>query len=429
MKIDDIMFAINEEARSLENKKPVARRTPAKKIKLVTSPIESITLKGVAQLVKRALRKYRAVYSIPVLGSLAKLSVSIIRLPKRLEQIFNDAEDARQRLNRLENTISYVETISASILKQMPQIHAAQQEAIQWGKDTRELAIHEQDKFHKKIDVFHTLLRDIQVEVNTIQIQDKKLQHQEYQAKIPNTNLDRFYYDFENRFRGEEKDLIAKLTKYLNVILDNPIALKNSPILDIGSGRGEWLSLLKKNGVKASGIDTNSIMVEESKAKGLDVTLGDAIGFLSTLPENSLGGITGFHVVEHLPFQDLIGLFDQAFRTLQPGGILIFETPNPENLRVGSCNFYTDPTHLNPIPPHTLSFIAENRGFENIIIERSSPTAEKEKIDLADAESLTDWVNKEHDYAIIAHRRSSLAQSTMPFKTLAKAQTIPQDLT
>jgi O-antigen chain-terminating methyltransferase len=46
-----------------------------------------------------------------------------------------------------------------------------------------------------------------------------------------------------------------------------------------------------------------------------------------------------------------------------PEGFVLFETPNPENLRVGSCDFYTDPTHINPIPPATLAFLISNSGF------------------------------------------------------------------
>ncbi len=49
--------------------------------------------------------------------------------------------------------------------------------------------------------------------------------------------------------------------------------------------------------------------------------------------------ITGFHIVEHLSFKDLITLFDEAKRVLVRGGIVLFETPNPENLVVGACTF------------------------------------------------------------------------------------------
>ena len=63
-------------------------------------------------------------------------------------------------------------------------------------------------------------------------------------------------------------------------------------------------------------------------------------------------------------------LFEESYRVLQKGGVIIFETPNPENLVVGACNFYTDPTHLNPIPPITSEFIARSNNFKNIQIKR-----------------------------------------------------------
>jgi O-antigen chain-terminating methyltransferase len=45
--------------------------------------------------------------------------------------------------------------------------------------------------------------------------------------------------------------------------------------------------------------------------------------------------------------------------------MLIIETPNPENFMVGSCNFYADPTHRNPIPSETLKFLIESRGLRS----------------------------------------------------------------
>ncbi len=50
--------------------------------------------------------------------------------------------------------------------------------------------------------------------------------------------------------------------------------------------------------------------------------------------------------------------------------MLILETPNPENLVVGSSNFYLDPTHKRPIPPPLLSFMAEYAGFQRVKVLR-----------------------------------------------------------
>ncbi len=85
-------------------------------------------------------------------------------------------------------------------------------------------------------------------------------------------------------------------------------------------------------------------MVQESKALNLDVIEQDGIEFLKSLESNSISIVTGFHIVEHLPFKLLIELFDESYRVLRDGGLIIFETPNPENILVASCSFYTDRT-------------------------------------------------------------------------------------
>jgi O-antigen chain-terminating methyltransferase len=73
--------------------------------------------------------------------------------------------------------------------------------------------------------------------------------------------------------------------------------------------------------------------------------------------------VSAFHLVEHLPFELVQELIAEALRVLQPGGLLIMETPNPENLTVGATSFYLDPTHRHPLPPGLLGFAAEHAGF------------------------------------------------------------------
>jgi O-antigen chain-terminating methyltransferase len=78
------------------------------------------------------------------------------------------------------------------------------------------------------------------------------------------------------------------------------------------------------------------------------------------------------HLIEHLDFRTLLALLDESLRVLCPGGLLLLETPNPENVHVGSCNFYMDPTHRNPLPPLLTQYLAESRGFTGAEIHRLS---------------------------------------------------------
>ncbi len=175
-------------------------------------------------------------------------------------------------------------------------------------------------------------------------------------------------------------------------------------IIDIGCGRGEWLELLRDNSFKAKGVDLNRLMAKESKELGLDIVNMDGIKFLKTLKDNSVTIITAFHVVEHLPFEVLISLFDESYRVLKSSGAIIFETPNPENLMVGSNTFYTDPTHKNPIPPVTLEFLAKNRGFKDVKIHRLHPVKKPSFVNIENSEDINNLIfasTKAQDYSIV----------------------------
>ena len=141
------------------------------------------------------------------------------------------------------------------------------------------------------------------------------------------------------------------------------IRLAPQRILDVGCGRGEWLEVLKEAGLQAQGVDSNRVLVERCKSLSLDVSETEALVHLHSLAENTLDAVTAFHFVEHLAVKTLVRFLDEVCRALKPGGIFILETPNPENLLVGSCNFYLDPTHKHPIPIQTMELILEARGF------------------------------------------------------------------
>ena len=96
---------------------------------------------------------------------------------------------------------------------------------------------------------------------------------------------------------------------------------------------------------------------------GLEIAEEDALSYLRNIPDMAVGAVTGFHIIEHLPFDVLLALLDETHRVLKPGGLAIFETPNPQNVMVGSCSFYLDPTHRNPIPAGLMQFVMEMQGF------------------------------------------------------------------
>lgn len=175
-------------------------------------------------------------------------------------------------------------------------------------------------------------------------------------------SYDELYRDLESTFRGSRAHVKELARAYVADVAD----LGGGPVVDIGCGRGEWLEVLRETGVPAYGVDTNSDFVTANADSGLDVRSGDALAHLGELPEASLRAVTGFHVAEHLSLDTLVQLVDAALYALQPGGLLILETPNPTNLRVGAASFYLDPTHLKPLHPQFLQFLVKARGFSEV---------------------------------------------------------------
>ncbi|MCW2574345.1 MAG: class SAM-dependent methyltransferase, partial [Modestobacter sp.] len=178
------------------------------------------------------------------------------------------------------------------------------------------------------------------------------------------------YDDFTDHFRGSTAEVSAKLEGYLP---DVQRLAGDGGVVDLGCGRGEWLALLRAAGVTARGVDANTAFVAAGRARGLDMELGDALGYLQALPPDSIDMVTAFHVIEHLTTEDLLGLLEAARGVLRPGGCLLLETPNPTNLVMAACDFYNDPTHRSPLPPALTEYLLSTQGFGDVEVRPLHP--------------------------------------------------------
>lgn len=214
--------------------------------------------------------------------------------------------------------------------------------------------------------------------------------------------IDGFYRAFEERYYAP-REVIKKLRRqYLPFTKFVSSLYPGAETYDLGCGRGEWLELMLESGMRPFGVDLDAGMLQGCLERGLSAEQGDAVAYLSTLPDDSQAIVSAFHVVEHISFEQLRTVVSEALRVLKPGGLLIMETPNPENIAVATRNFYLDPTHQRPIPPLLLSFLPEYYGFARTKIlrlqesrelaEKASPTL----IDVLDGAS--------PDYAVVAQK-------------------------
>ncbi|EIK95636.1 chromosome segregation ATPase [Pseudomonas sp. M47T1] len=217
-----------------------------------------------------------------------------------------------------------------------------------------------------------------------------------------------FYRAFEDRHRGSRGLIAKRLEVYLPFVSPLKTLYSTCPVLDLGCGRGEWLELLQAQGFSPRGVDLDDGMLEACWALELVAEHNDALTALAALDDNSQAVVSAFHLVEHISFSDVQKLVSEALRVLKPAGLLIMETPNAENLVVGTSSFFLDPTHEKPVPLDLLGFLAEYSGFSRTKVVRL-----QEEPSLHGSQHLTlmDVLGgASPDYAIVAQKSATAEQ-------------------
>lgn len=265
----------------------------------------------------------------------------------------------------------------------------------------------------RNLNALHTEINALHFAVNKIKRESKSVIRPEPQiaeAEKPvsesslNTYYEIDYEDFENYFRGTRDNIKKTQLQYLPYFMDC------SNVVDIGCGRGEFLELLRENGIKASGADTYNDFVEYCRSLELDVHHADGIEYLKKCEK--VDGIFVGQVVEHMSVGQIMELAETAYDKLEEGSYIIAETPNPRSLSIYCNAFYLDPSHNKPVHPETLRYLFRNAGFENIEIlytENSKPDVTIPPLNGEDEFNRSINIIKEmlfgsQDYALIARK-------------------------
>ena len=102
------------------------------------------------------------------------------------------------------------------------------------------------------------------------------------------------YFDFENHFRGPMEQIKNAQRQYL------PYFTGKQHVLDLGCGRGEFLSLMQEQGIPAVGVDVYEPYVEYCTMQGLKAVCGDGVTYLSKMDKSALW-LRIKHVLPPLP--------------------------------------------------------------------------------------------------------------------------------
>ena len=226
-------------------------------------------------------------------------------------------------------------------------------------------------------------------------------------APVSDDDVIRYYLTLESVFRGDPARIRAQLeADYLELLVNARGEAGDGPCVDLGCGRGEWLDIVRDHGFAARGVDLNPAMAMAAIASGHEVIVGDALAFLRRLPGDSVLAISAFHLAEHLDFPTLFRVVAECRRVLKPRGLLILETPNPENIWVATHTFHHDPTHGNPLTPTSLEFLVNHHGLETVAVLRLHPYPAEARLPGNDpvSERLNAMTCGGQDFAVVAKK-------------------------
>ncbi|MBX3457101.1 MAG: class I SAM-dependent methyltransferase [Candidatus Paracaedibacteraceae bacterium] len=150
----------------------------------------------------------------------------------------------------------------------------------------------------------------------------------------------------EKRFDGVAADQDAVTRRYNSYVqttfadyLKECVARyvsQKTKVLDIGSGFGSFVYLLRKDGIEATGMEISDFLVGYARHR-FDVEFGESVvssdevylhqsALAIPFSDNSFDVITIWNVLEHLP--DYRDLLKEVSRVLKPGGKLFIKNVN-----------------------------------------------------------------------------------------------------
>lgn len=201
--------------------------------------------------------------------------------------------------------------------------------------------------FIPQLDRFHAAI------VRTLEAQAEAIE----QLAAANRQLDqaigRALEEFATRQEALHSQPPPAFADYLPAVRAAGAATPAAPLLDLFSGRGEWLEVLRAGGLTGSGVEPDHELAAACHARNLDVLPSEPVPHLCGLPESSLGAVTAFRSVHELPMEQISVLFDGAVRALRPGGVLL----------IGNSRNGMEDKSSPPVPQRVLAFLMELRGL------------------------------------------------------------------
>ena len=316
----------------------------------------------------------------------AKIDAQETDIFQRLDLLRQDTEHLCSRLDAQlrQQLLEQEHTLKSYLLEQSEQFKDAVQQ-LQSQLDGQERIF--EHRLSEQAQHFEERVKQLECQLSDVARENVALRDRLFQLENLPTTDDNFYHAFEEEFRGTQAVIKDRLQVYVPILKRYLPDWSQGMFIDVGSGRGEWLDILRENGAKNYiGVDLNERQIALCTDRGHPTVQRDCIEYLSSLPENSVALVTGFQIIEHLCMSDLMSLLRECYRVLKPGGVVLLETQNPKNLVVGADTFYIDPSHKRPLDPGMMSFLVRWCGYQDVQCIDANSHENSQALELPDPE-------------------------------------------
>jgi SAM-dependent methyltransferase len=279
------------------------------------------------------------VFRIPVLGYLAESLFALASLPaivrhQRAADTFHVARSYEIDTARRE-TAQQIDTVVREhlVLRKEVGIAIERVSSIRGGLERMMAAVVEADRADIQLIKREAAdLRQVVLSMNHWMTSLRQnLGTLERAEREENLDADRLNAHIAERLWREDTSRSARLGVWSDAFKRAmPVSVE---VLDLGSGQ-DWLLELARQGVKATGVDANSVSAEQARSSGIMVSEGEPAAVLERLPDSSIDGISVLSLGAVLPTVPASRLLKVAMRALRPGGCLLlaFEM-SPELIR------------------------------------------------------------------------------------------------
>ena len=136
------------------------------------------------------------------------------------------------------------------------------------------------------------------------------------------------------------------------------------PVLDVGSGPGWVTWYLDSLGLKVSGVDLSTSMVQLARETYPGLRFDEGSMLALDQPDASLGGLVAWYSIIHIGPEDLPAVFTEFHRVLAPGGHLLLAFQAGDYVRHFDEGFgHTLSLDFRRLQPERVTTQLEEAGF------------------------------------------------------------------